>query len=245
MAESNLGTLPIDGTPVGRRASVGGGRDPKDTYSFRLDRDRNINIALTDKTADANLRLFRDFDGDGIVNGNDRQIAGNVRRGGDNSIDLSSQVRNVDAGSYVIEVESVNDVRTPYDLAVSTTPLNQPSNLLPIDVDLGSFRRTGDSGTVRERNTSQTYSFSVGFAGNFRLSLNGESGDAEGDANVRLIQDLNNNRVVDPGEEIARSANPGTSSEFISDFLSPGNNYFLQVYAAGVGDFYSMTVDLV
>jgi hypothetical protein len=245
MAEFNLGTLPANGTPVFRSNFVGLS-DPVDTFSFRLSNDTNINVALTNKN-EADVEIIRDFNANGIVDGNDT-VVGATHVGGrfDSSATISSLQTNVDAGSYVIRVRGANSTNTNYDLRVSTTPLGQPSNLLPIERDLGQFRQaTSGTRLLFKGNTTDTYRFSVGLgAGNFRLSLNGEPGLGGGEANVRLIRDLNNNRVVDAGEEIARSATLGSSTELINRFLSPGDNYYIQVYEAGVSSLYSMTASL-
>jgi len=58
MAEFNFGTLIRDANSLGKREFVGNG-DIKDSYSFRLQNDNNINIALTNMTANADVRLFR------------------------------------------------------------------------------------------------------------------------------------------------------------------------------------------
>jgi len=62
MAEFNFGTSIRDANSVGKRELVGNS-DIKDTYSFRLENDNNINIALTNMSANGDVRLFRDFNG--------------------------------------------------------------------------------------------------------------------------------------------------------------------------------------
>jgi hypothetical protein len=68
------------------------------------------------------------------------------------------------------------------------------------------------------------YSFNVAESGIFTANLSALSGDAD----VRLIQDSNNNGVIDQGEVLGWQWERGTGNESIRRFLSAGN-YFLQV----------------
>jgi hypothetical protein len=112
MAEFNLGTLIRDANPAGKREFVGNS-DIKDTYSFRLVDDSNINIALNNMSANADVRLFRDLNGNGVRDTNDSQISASIRFGNQpDSINVSSGLNNVDAGSYLIEVDRVGTVNT-------------------------------------------------------------------------------------------------------------------------------------
>jgi len=227
MAEFNFGTLIRDANPVGKREFVGNG-DIKDTYSFRLENDNNINIALTNMSANADVRLFRDFNGNGIRDTNDSQISASTRFGNQpDSINVSSALTNVDAGSYLIEVDRVGTVNTEYDLRVSTNAISKPSNLVTAETEVGTLTasRTFNEAIVNS-DTSDTYHFAVNSSRNFRFDLSGLSGDMD----IRLINDRNNDSVVDSSEIIAKSIATGNQSESITQFLTPGSTYYLQVY---------------
>jgi Bacterial pre-peptidase C-terminal domain. len=227
MVEFNFGTLIRDANPVGKREFVGNG-DIKDTYSFRLENDNNINIALTNMSANADVRLFRDFNGNGIRDTNDSQISASTRFGNQpDSINVSSALTNVDAGSYLIEVDRVGTVNTEYDLRVSTNAISKPSNLVTAETEVGTLTasRTFNEAIVNS-DTSDTYHFAVNSSRNFRFDLSGLSGDMD----IRLINDRNNDSVVDSSEIIAKSIATGNQSESITQFLTPGSTYYLQVY---------------
>jgi hypothetical protein len=72
---------------------------------------------------------------------------------------------------------------------------------------------------------SDIYRFSLGATSNINLTLSGLSNDAD----IRLIQDVNNNGIIDSGEEITRSSWSSNYSEGINSSLGAGN-YFVQVY---------------
>jgi hypothetical protein len=228
MAEFNLGTLIRDANPVGKREFVGN-TDIKDTYSFRLENDNNINIALTNMTANADVRLFRDFNGNGLRDTNDSEISTSSIRFGNQpeSINPSSLLNNVDAGSYLIEVNRVGTVNTEYDLRVSTNAISKPSNLVTAETEVGTLTasRTFNEAIVNS-DTSDSYHFAVNSSRNFRFDLSGLSGDMD----IRLINDRNNDAVVDASEVIVSSNVGGTRPESITQFLTPGSTYYLQVY---------------
>jgi hypothetical protein len=179
MAEFDLGTLIRDANPVGKRELVGN-TDIKDTYSFRLENDNNINIALTNMTANADVRLFRDFNGNGLRDTNDSKISTSSIRFGNQpeSINPSSLLNNVDAGSYLIEVNRVGSVNTEYDLRVSTNAISKPSNLVTAETEVGTLTasRTFNEAIVNS-DTSDSYHFAVNSSRNFRFDLSGLSGD--------------------------------------------------------------------
>ena len=228
MAEFNFGTLIRDANSVGKREFVANS-DIKDTYSFRLENDNNINIALTNMTANADVRLFRDFNGNGLRDTNDSEISTSSIRFGNQpeSINVSSALTNVDAGSYLIEVDRVGTVNTEYDLRVSTNAISKPSNLVTAEIEVGTLTasRTFNEAIVNS-DTSDTYHFAVSSSRNFRFNLSGLSGDMD----IRLINDRNNDSVVDSSEIIAKSIATDNQSESITQFLTPGSTYYLQVY---------------
>ena len=239
MAEFNLGTLIRDANPVGKREFVGN-TDIKDTYSFRLENDNNINIALTNMSANADVRLFRDFNGNGVRDTNDSQISASTRFGNQpDSINVSSALTNVDAGSYLIEVNRVGTVNTEYDLRVSTNAISKPSNLVTAETEVGTLTasRTFNEAIVNS-DTSDSYHFAVNSSRNFRFNLSGLSSDMD----IRLINDRNNDSVVDASEIIASSNVGGTRPESITQFLTPGSTYYLQVYQYSGGGSYNLNM---
>jgi hypothetical protein len=225
-AEFSLGTL--SSTPVVASNFVGN-NDTRDTFSLGLGSSGSINLALTGLSADADVRLFRDFNGNGIVDSGDTQV-GSSTRGGD--LDDSINIANQAAGNYVVQVDRFDTNQTKYDLRLSTTPnppSGSPSNLLPTETAVGAVTssRTFSGQQVGNTDISDTFNFAVNSARNFRFTL-----DPVGnvDADLRLIQDRNSNLVVDAGEVIATSTLGSGSNDVITSFLQPGDNYFVQVY---------------
>ena len=206
--------------------------DPTDVFQFSIGSTRNINLSLNNISAgdDADLRLFRDVNGNGILDADDRAsgfVSSSVR--GSNQDDAIN-VR-ADAGTYFAEVSrfafgSTGDVSYDLDLSATTpTSTSDYSNLLPREFALGSLSADVTRfGNISNTNTADVYSFSLGLFQGVNISLTGLSADAD----IRLIRDSNNNRIVDAGEEVARSVRGGTTSELISNIDQSGD-YFLQV----------------
>ncbi|MDZ7955977.1 PPC domain-containing protein [Nostoc sp. DedQUE09] len=223
MALSNLGT--IGTTPVVRNNLTLTTSDPTDVFQFQIGSTKNINLTVTDIIGgDPELLLFRD-NGNGIFDANDQ------------SVDLSARSSNRDesinnrenAGTYFAQVirGAASSGTISYDFAVSATTPNSSdlSNLLPKEVELGNLSAdVNQFGSVGDFDTADVYQFSLGSFEGVNITLSGLTSDAD----IRLIQDVNNNRIVDANEVVASSTRGGTTSDVISNITSAGN-YFLQV----------------
>lgn len=80
------------------------------------------------------------------------------------------------------------------------------------------------SDRVDAGNTSDFYRFTIGQSGIFTASLTGLTGDSD----IRLIQDVNSNGVIDSGEILAWQWERGTAAESIRRFINPGT-YLVEV----------------
>lgn len=196
--------------------------DLKDRFKFRLSETSNFNLALTNMSADADIRIYRDSNQSRELEDNtDELIVSSLRSGSqDEAINLES----LEAGNYFVQVRAYGEITTNYQLRMST---EDPSNLLPTEVEIGSL--TGSrtfNGSVGSNNTTDTYRFNLTSAGNLELSLYGLSTDAD----VRVVHDSNNNDLIDFGEVIATSTNSETSAESINLTGLDAGDYFVQVY---------------
>lgn len=222
MAEFTLGTLSSTGTPTVSSNFVGSS-DTSDLYSFTLSSAGNINLALTDLSTDADVRLYRDVNNNGLIDSSDTTIASSTRGSNyDDSINVESQA----AGQYLVQVYQFSG-DTNYDLRLSTTSPSSPSNLLPTETEVGTLSGTQTFyDSVSKTDTADVYHVALN-GSSLSVSLTGLSSDAD----VRVIHDINSNLVVDAGEVIGSSVRGGSSSESISlSNLVAGDNYFVEVY---------------
>ncbi|MEH2352074.1 PPC domain-containing protein [Nostoc sp.] len=238
MALSNLGT--IGTTPVVRNNLTLTTSDPTDVFQFQIGSTKNINLTVTDiSVGDPELLLFRD-NGNGFFDS------------GDQAVDLSTRSSNRDesinnrenAGTYFAQVirGAASSGTISYDFAVSATTPNSTSdlsNLLPKEVELGNLSAdVNQFGSVGDFDTADVYQFSLGSFEGVNITLSGLTSDAD----IRLIQDFNNNRIVDANEVVASSTRGGTASDVISNITSSGN-YFLQVNQFSGNTSFNLTFD--
>lgn len=207
--------------------------EPNDVFEFQLTSTRNINLALTGISAgdDAELLLVRDTNNNGVLDNSDTPITLSTRSSNaDEAINVQAQP----AGTYFAQVfrfapGSSGDVR--YDLRLSSTPPGpgntaSRSDLLPIEVTVGDLNSDRNfSNRVDNFDTADVFQFSIGAFEGVNISLSGLSNDAD----IRLIRDFNNNRVVDAIDQIASSTLGGTAVDSINNITDAGN-YLLQVY---------------
>jgi Bacterial pre-peptidase C-terminal domain len=207
-----------------------------DVYRFSISGTNSINLDLRNITAgdDADLYLYRDSNNNGQWDASDQQLASSRR--GSNSDDSINYIAST--GTYFARVERYapgSNGSLNYTLDLSSTQ-QLPSattapNLIPNEVNGGVLSRGQtytSSGWVGSTDTSDTYRFSLASHSNVNISLTGLTSDAD----IRLIQDFNNNRIVDAGEVNTQFASTrgGTSSENISFFLHTSSPFYVQIY---------------
>ena len=106
-----------------------------------------------------------------------------------------------------------------------STPPDFRDNLLNLTGDFGVLGTAEANDFVGDGNPVDIYSFIL----NTPSSLDVVLTDLVGDADVELIEDINNNGVAEGLEIFAESRNFGTADEIIDiDFLAEGN-YFVRV----------------
>lgn len=216
---TNIGTL--NGTYTTRGAIDYYG--DIDFFRFRLNTTSNLNIALTQLTADADLQLLNSA---GVV-------IGSSTLGGTTSDSINYQ--SLAAGDYYIRINPFSFNLTGYQLSLSTSTF---SNLIAPEVNIGSLSGTlVFSGTVGSTDTSDIYSFSLSSTQTINMTLSGLGSDAD----IRLIRDFNGNGLIDTADILQSSINGGTDAEWISRTLGPGN-YFVQVYQYAGNTNYNFTI---
>ncbi|MGA7936347.1 MAG: S8 family serine peptidase [Kovacikia sp.] len=209
-----VGTLGSNPTTLLDRISSAA---PTDYYLFSLNQTSNFNLALTGLAANADVQLIS-------------QVGTVLNQSEKNNLADEAINQTLNAGTYYVR-DFQNSGDTDHTLKLSATsnsPTDPPSNLLPTEFDLGTLGNATVNlqGSVGNINTADVYRFNLSTDSSLSLNLIGLSADAD----VRLIQDTNNNGIVDSGEEIARSQNRGTLSESIGLSSLPAGTYFAQVY---------------
>jgi hypothetical protein len=237
ITDDTLSTARSLGNLTGTTTRTGfvGSSDLVDYYSFNLTGTglNSLNLTLTGLNSDADLQLIRDMNSDGVADSGE-VIAYSSRTGfGDESINL----HNLTSGQYFVGVRRWSG-DSNYTLRLSN---DFTSNLLAVENNVGTLTGTqtwsnpsyaeGETSTRRTgiltSDSSDLYRFSLNGVRNVSLSLSGLS--AGSDLDLRLIQDLNGNGLVDAGEVLATSSHNSNWNEAINKNLDAGD-YFVQVY---------------
>jgi hypothetical protein len=169
-------------------------------------------FGLENLIADADLELL---DADGEV------VASSI-----NVDDLDESIEiDLNPGEYFLNIDSFDDVPTAYNLSLSVSTSEVGSSIdTPSDIGLiGSLGFTLND-NIGVDTTSNFYEFSVGQSGIFAASLS----DLTADADIRLVNDANNDGVINRGEVIAWQWEIGSNDESIRAFLEAGD-YVLEV----------------
>lgn len=218
----DAGTL--SGAQRSFRQRVGGRSDRQDFYQIDLATDGTVDLSLRDFRQDVDLMLLDD---------NGTEVARSASDGRSNE----SIQQALKAGTYFVQVSPFSS-RGKYTLAMveegggtivsSPTPSNLPISYNGNSGDNSSSIQSSpifsQSGQVSATKSSNFYSFNVNQSGVFTANLTGLTGDAD----VRLVQDTNNNGAIDQGEVLAWQWERGTGNESIRKFVGAGN-YLLQV----------------
>lgn len=248
----------LDSTPKQRSTYLRQGTYEDDVYEFDISGTRNINLSLHDITAgdDADLRLYRDSNHNGLLDDTDAFIQGSYRGGNaDDAINVRAQ-----AGTYFARVNlhsGGSDARLDYDLDLSSSSTKQAPNLLPKEFELGSINLAGGytnwnqtisrTGWVGDSDTADTYHFSISDydfdAVQIDVSLTGLSSDAD----IRLIRDIDKDQIVDLNEVLDSSTVGGSSNESFDCRLPHpiiNTDFFVQVYQYSGDTSYDLDINL-
>ncbi len=248
MGTVNIGNITSDTWSEGQTRYVNSS-DP-DITQFNIDQEQSLNLALFDipEGSDADLYLYEDTNSNNQYDqGVDQQITSSWKGGNlDESINVVA-----DPGTYFSVVQRYSGpTSVQYKIAISATeqnpwPVGEAPNLLPTEVDSGTLSR-GDvltqSGWVGNTNTSDIYEFVTGTYGSIDIDLTGLSSDAD----LRVIFDSDNDKIVDPGEWGAfTSTNGGSANEHISVNLGYADiPFYVQVYQYSGETNYDLSVTM-
>ena len=218
---------PLSATPLTINGSVNN-TDRERIYRFTINQLSQVNLNLSGLSADADLLLAEDLNGDNLLdNGADseEQI--------DSSDNAGSRAETIStllpAGTYYTIV-SQYEGNTNYNLSLSATPFTTPAdtagNTLATARNLGTL--TGSqtiSGFVGSSDTQDWYSFIIPNGQYLDIDLT----DLSEDTGLTLIRDTNGNGTVDGGETINNSNSKGRRDKSLTNRGLSAGTYFVQV----------------
>lgn len=183
-----------------------------DLYKFTLLSHSSLNLSVENLTADANVRLIRDSNQNGIV---DRgEVVKNSLLSGSSTESINTYLR---SGTYYIQVYHKDSFKTDYELTVFATPFDNAGNTLDTARDISLSVSNHYSDWVGTSDNNDYYKFYLDTTSTFNLGLSNLSVDAD----VQLL-DIN-------GSTIASSANTEIFDESITRTLDSGT-YYVRIY---------------
>lgn len=195
-----------------------GSIDPTDFYRFQINTPSNFNLVLNGMIADADVRLIRDENSNGIVDFGEAI---------DYSVAWGTTPEQIDRmlspGIYYVEVDRYSG-DTPYTLTLTANPIaDSAGNTLSTARDLGSLNQPQVvSDFVSSFDFFDYYRITVETPGPLSLGLSG----LRDNANLEFIYDANANGFVDFGEVLQGSYRSYSASEEIQmPYVAPGTYY--------------------
>lgn len=210
--------------------------DPDDYYRFTLQDWQQVGLYLYDMSANAQLSLSKDLNGNGAIEPSEVILASESKGA------YQDQLTPIlGPGTYTVRVsQALGD--TTYSLWMDALAAEIPppvaGNGVADAFDLGLLDRIHrQSGIVRDNTPNDFYRFQVDRPRDVSVFLDGLSGNAD----LRLIQDRNGNGLVEPEEIVALSAQGGATLEELQVSLGPGE-YHLWVSRPSGETYYDLTL---
>lgn len=195
-----------------------------DTYAFRTgSTPATVGISSTSfSKQNISLALFRDSNADGVLNPGDAFIR-SAGSGG------TFQTLNSDLaqGNYLARLMSNFDSEYRVDLSRATAGAANP--LAAPEIQLGTVAQDLQRrNQVNNADTADNFAFTLGANDSLNINVK-ELGNQRGDANIRVVQDLNNNGVVNDNEIVAKGISAQNGNLDSISGLKGAGNYILQV----------------
>jgi hypothetical protein len=204
--------------------------DTVDHFKVKLAHTGKLTARLTNLSANADLRLIRDANNNGLAEAS--EVLAVSANGGTAQEQIIKAP--IGPGPYFLQVKRVTG-SPAYKLTVKSDCAGQA---FASAHNLGSFTGTKQ---LRDRVDAEdpTDFYKVVLTSTKTLSAN-LSGT--GDAHLELSKDFDNDGVYDDGQDfVHRSNNPGTSNEAFTFTLGPGT-YFVRVFRGAADAQYALNV---
>ncbi len=214
-----------------------GSTDTEDFYRFSLSNTSNLNLSLTELSADADVQLIWDANKNGMVDYGVTD-AGEVIKVSALS-DSSPESMLIDplaAGDYYVRVyQSSGNTNYRLSLQVSFVGNNTLGSARNIGILTGSQTFNESVGST---DTQDFYRFNLSKTTNLNLSITGLSADV----GVQLIRDINSNGVVDNGEVVNDSVVSSTTAESIVIDPIAADTYYIRVSQSDENTNYNLSL---
>ncbi|WP_258316489.1 PPC domain-containing protein [Cylindrospermopsis raciborskii] len=215
----NLGTLASS-----TQNDFVGNVDTVDYYRFTLTNLSAVTLNLSGLSADTDLELSRDQDGNGEISSDEIIQVSAATDNQDENINITA----LSAGDYFVKV-SQYDGDTNYNLNLSATPSIIPpdkaGNTLATAFNLGTLASSTQNDFVGNIDTVDYYRFTLTNPSGVTLNLSGLSTDGD----LELSRDQDGNGEISSDEIIQVSEATDNQDENINITALPAGDYFVKV----------------
>ncbi|VXD23989.1 conserved hypothetical protein [Planktothrix serta PCC 8927] len=210
-----------------------GDSDVYDFYRFTLNTPSEVTIDLTGLSADADLVLYQDINGDGSLSDTDQEVL----RSEDGDLNPETKILPLQLGNYFLWVKQYQG-DTNYNLNLSATPYpflqpDDAENTLATARDVGTLNSlVAFNDVVEPFDRYDVYRIQLPTQSDLTLNLNFLNPSVNADADIWIGQDRNGSGYIENNEYVFEQYQPGTTPETIAlDGLNSGE-YFVVVQQA-------------
>lgn len=211
------------------------GSTKRDVFKFNVDSFKNVNISTTGSSqvfSSFSLALFRDTNGNGNLDFFELAPSNRIRLSDSGrSPNEANEVVNTNLapGTYFAEAKAFTFSNIDYTLRARSSTIGTANPLTTPEFQIGQISkdlRRGDR--VNNSDTADNFAFTLD--GNSSLNIGvRELGTKKGDVNIRVVQDLNADGVVNRGDRIVRGTSSNKGNIDTISGLTGAGDYILQV----------------
>jgi uncharacterized protein (DUF2141 family) len=177
--------------------------------------------------ADVDISLFRDSDGDRILNTEkDAQIG--LPSSPSESFESINQ--RLSQGTYFVLATSTTSAFIPYDLKFSRQNTGQANPLTTPEIPLGQISEDLQKrDRISNTDTADNFAFTLDGSSSLNIDVSELGKKKKGDVNIRIVQDRNGNGEVDKNEVVVLGTSSSGGNIDTITGLNKAGDYILQV----------------
>lgn len=218
------------------RQSVSSNPEDIDEYAFTMPVGKSVNISLTHdsrvRRGDADLRVFDDRNANGRLdtNGSEPAVAQSTQSFGANEF---INFRGFGGNPFVIGVVNNRGFAprgfVSYTLRATLSDVGTANTLAGKEIQLGTIAQDlRRRNRVNDTDTADNFAFTLDGSSSLNIGVR-ELGNKQGDVNIRVVQDLNANGLVDKNEVVAKGISTRKGNLDSITGLQSAGDYILQV----------------
>ncbi|MBD2459596.1 hypothetical protein H6G89_00940 [Oscillatoria sp. FACHB-1407] len=227
MAEENLGLIRLNRPAITRNGVLPGiSQTRQDTYAFRTGTDTaNVNVSVSfSNGGSTSLALFRDNNSNGRLDSVDSFLSP-----GTTGTTFLSLNKSLSQGNFIARVQGISSSNMPYTFRISRSSSGRANSLTTPEIQLGTIAQDlRRANHVNDNDTADNFAFTLDSNSSLDINVR-ERGNKKGDVNIRVVQDLNSDGVVNRGDRVVQGVSPNDGNTDTISGLKGAGDYILQV----------------